>query len=144
MTAQITNPLGAFGQAAAPYMNDVPFKLSGTVSLYDVVEITYTESTAAFACRRAGTGVSATPGKVGVAQEAGISGETIMVRVEGPTPVNIGVGGVVAIGESLILTATAGTADGVVADATTVAGTTYGRFMSDEIGTSDTAMVWVR
>lgn len=140
--AQITNPEGLYGDDPLPHSVDIPVKCSVAVTLGDLVEIFYTEATDVFRVRPAGTAVSATPGKVGVAQEAGAIGDTIMVRIAGPAKVNIGAGAV-AIGESMILTATAGEADGAVADAATITGTTYGRFMSDELGATNKAVVWL-
>jgi hypothetical protein len=140
--AQITNPDGLYGDDALPHAVDIPVKCSVAVAINALVEIAYTEATDVFHVRPAGTGVSATPGKVGVALETGAIGDTIMVRIGGPAKVNIGAGAV-AVGEQIILTATAGEADGAVADAATIVGTTYGRFVSDEIGATNTAMVWL-
>lgn len=79
---------------------------------------------------------------MGVALEDISAGGVGQVCVSGPCIVNTPATGP-SIGEMLIGTTTAGTVDGVAADATTVAGSTHGYFLTDEIGTSNTCWAWI-
>lgn len=80
--------------------------------------------------------------RVGVAPNACASGGLCKVVTRGPVIVNTPATGP-SISELVILTNAAGVADGVAADATTVAGDTHGVFLTDEIGTSNTCWAWI-
>lgn len=137
--AQITNPLGAYGQEAEPHMVDIPLKTTTVVSANDLVELVWDEATEIVTCRRADTDVNATPAKLGVAQEAGPANSTVSVRIGGLARVNIGAGAVAA-GEKVIATANAGEADGAAAAA---GNASNGVFLGDEIGVTNTAPIWL-
>lgn len=81
--------------------------------------------------------------KVGVALEAIASGGTGPVQHHGPCIVQTPATGP-SVSELVILTSTAGVADGLAADATAVVGDTHGVFLTDEIGTSNTCWAWIQ
>lgn len=81
--------------------------------------------------------------KMGVALEDIASGGVGQICVWGPCVVKTPGTGPSA-NEVVIGTTTAGVADGLAADATSVSGDSHGVFLTDEIGTSDTAWVWLR
>lgn len=81
--------------------------------------------------------------KAAVALETSEAADSVIqIAVGGPVLVNIGAGAV-AVAELVIATADAGVADGVAADATTVAGDVHGVFLSDEVGTTNKAWAWI-
>lgn len=88
------------------------------------------------------TDTHATGYPMGVALEDIASGGVGQVCVSGPCIVITPATGP-SIGEMVVGTTTAGTADGVAADATTVGSLTHGFFMTDEIGTSNTCWAWI-
>lgn len=81
--------------------------------------------------------------KMGVALEDIASGGVGQVCVWGPCIVKTPGTGPSA-GELVIGTTTAGVADGLAADATSVTGDSHGVFLTDEIGTTDTTWAWIR
>lgn len=143
----ITDPQGTNG-ATAYYGPDVyPFlnaSASVAIPATSLVAIVWDETTQTRRVALADTDVHDPALKVGVAVEdiaAGLNSGGL-VAVRGPVLVNIGSGSVAA-GERLIMTANAGEADGVAADATTIEGDTHGVFGGDELGTTNTAPVWL-
>lgn len=161
--AQITNPANAFNPVtdyrtwidAAGNLLSYPrrvdvFIAAGTITAKDWVglvapssattplkieQLDVSDAFAAFVC-------------AGVALESGVAGDQIQVVTLGPAICNIGNTGTIAHGDSAIKHATTDGASGVTAvasvDATTVVGTILGIYLGAEIGTSDTAPVWVR
>lgn len=94
-------------------------------------------------CALADTDVHDPAVKVGVALDAAASGDVVAVQHYGPCIVQTPATGP-SISELVILTSTAGVADGLAADATAVVGDTHGVFLTDEIGTSNTCWAWIQ
>lgn len=146
----ITNPEGAYGQTPFPYSERVPFKNvsagNGTILPGDVVVWVWDETTQVLGVNKSDAGTSDPAMIAGVAAERITVGDTGLICVFGYTLVNIGsgTGDAVAAAERAIPHATTdGAADGVAADATTVAGDTFGVFLGDEVGTTNQAPLWV-
>lgn len=108
----------------------------------DLLAIVWDETAQSLKVALADTDVHDPAAKVAVADEAIPAGGAGLCVVQGFARVNIGSGSV-AVSERLIMTANAGEADGVAADATTVEGDTHGKFLGDEIGTTNKAPVWL-
>lgn len=140
-TVQITDPVGLFGQA--PTQPQVIFEIpaGSAVTAKQLVALVMA-SDGVLTCVPATTASHDPAVKVGVALDAGATNDIIRVVVYGVAEVNTPATGP-AISEVLILTATAGEADGAVADATTVAGDIHGVFLTDEIGTGNTCWAFI-
>lgn len=143
----ITDPQGvsadpSYGGVRLPFLNH---SASVAIAEGDLVALVWDETTGTIRAALADTDTHDPAAKVGVAYEAIPAGLNNggLVTVLGFAKVNIGSGSV-AVSERLIMTSTAGQADGVAADATTVEGDTHGMFLGDEIGTTNKAPVWVQ
>lgn len=88
------------------------------------------------------TDTHATGYPMGVALENIPVGGVGQVRVFGPAIVITPATGP-SIGEVVVGTSTAGTADGLAADATSIVGRSHGYFMTDEIGTTNTCWAFI-
>lgn len=88
------------------------------------------------------TDTHATGYPMAVALESIAVGGTGQVRVFGPAIVQTPATGP-SIGEVVIGTTTAGVADGLAADATSIVGRSHGYFMTDEIGTTNTCWAFI-
>lgn len=144
----ITNPTNVFGQtdeAVNLWHVSAPFKNTGAVAIVkgDVVAFSYDETNSILGVLQQDAGVSDPALIAGVAQEGFGVSEVGMVVIAGYAEVNITTGSVAAAERAIPHASTDGAADGVAADATTVAGDTFGVFLGDEIGTTNTAPVWV-
>lgn len=143
--AQITDPEGTngldpfYGYDCETFHNN---SASVAITEGDLLALVWDETTATIKVALADTDTHDPASKVAVAAENIAAGGAGRCITRGFARVNIGSGSV-AVGERLILTATAGQADGVAADATTVEGDTHGRFLGDEIGTTNKAPVWL-
>lgn len=143
----ITDPQGTngttpyYGPETRPFLNH---SASVAIPINSLVALVWDEATQTIRVALADTDVHDPAVKVGVAAEeiaAGLNNGGLVIT-RGFALVNIGSGSV-AVSERLILTANAGEADGVAADATTVEGDTHGVFLGDELGTTNTAPVWI-
>lgn len=139
----IADPQGTNGTGLAFYddSNVQVFEATGTIAEHDLVVIRASDDTT-LKVTAADTDLHSAQSRCGVALEAGIATDFIKVQVHGPAVVNIG-SGTVAVDERVILTATGGIADGVAPVDATVLGSTKGVFLTDELGTSNTAWCWL-
>lgn len=117
------------------------FECGGTVAINDLVALTMATD-GEIKCAAATTATHGAASKVGVATEAGVAGDFIQVITMGPALVNTPATGP-SIGEVLVLTATAGVADGLAPAATDLVGVAHGVFLSDEVGTSNKSWAWI-
>lgn len=146
MANPIGNPKGAavssgtLDQTSTGMRTERHRLLDGTVVAGDALAWTTQTTDDAPTCHAADTSNDDPAVFAGVALQGGISGDVIMAVVEGPALVNIGTE-TVALAERAIFTTNAGAADGVAADATTVAGDSWGVFLGAEIGTTNQAVV---
>lgn len=144
----LSDPLNASGLAAADRqwwsIQQALENGSSSVAITegDLLALVWDETTQTIKVALADTDVHDPAMKVGVAAEAIPASSAGMVTLGGFARVNISTG-TVAVGERLIMTSTAGVADGAAADATTVEGDTHGVFLGDEIGTTNKAPVWL-
>lgn len=137
----IVDPQGTNGTTPTYRRRIDTFECGGTIAANDLVA--FVMATDGELKVDAATTATHDPAvRVGVALEAGVTGDFIQVVTEGPCIVNTPAAGP-SVSELVVLTATAGVADGVAADATTVAGDTHGVFLTDEIGTSNTCWAWI-
>ena len=85
---------------------------------------------------------------MGVAQHAAAAGESVQVCTHGLTLINIGDTASIAIGDAVIKHATTDGAAGKVAvasiDATIITGNVFGNYLAGEIGSTDTAIAYIR
>lgn len=150
MSMQITDPFNTAHVpiTARPHWNIAIPAANGSASVAvavgDLLALVWDEATETIVVALADTDTHDPAMKVAVAAEAIAAGvnNAGLVIIKGFARVNIGTGAVNA-GERLIMTATAGEADGVVADANTIEGDTHGVFLGNEIGTSNKAPVWL-
>lgn len=117
------------------------FEATGTIAANDLVVVRATDDVTV-KVTAADTDLHSAQSKCGVALEAGVAGDLIRVQMHGPAVINIGSGSV-AVDERVIMTGTGGVADGVAPADATVLGTTKGVWLTDEIGTSNTAWAWL-
>lgn len=115
---------------------------SVAITAGDLLALVWDETAQSIKVALADTDVHDPAMKVVVADEDIAAGGAGLCVIGGFARVNIGSGSV-AVGERLIMTTTAGQADGAAADATTVEGDTHGIFLGDEIGTTNKAPVWL-
>lgn len=123
---QITNPLAALGQNGFPgaITQECAAGVGGCVQ-GSLVFLTYSAATTVFTATKTAT-TTPTTSIFGVAEHAANAGQVVRVVVYGPTFV-LGTGATFAAGEAFFRSAaTAGIADRVVPDATTIAGTMAG------------------
>lgn len=121
-SVKIGNPLGAYGQAPTP-MAIVEECICGAGGLTrgDLVTITYSVTTGRLTATRAATAEVLTA-RFGVAEASASAGMIVKVTLYGPTFVNGGVN-TFAVGEAIFRSAaTAGHANRLVPDATTIVG----------------------
>lgn len=146
MALQIKNVVGGPGtnslnNTADRYVIDV--LTDGAVTAGDVVAWT-TQTTDDVPTVHAADTDNDDPALVaGVAVNTASSGQVVTIVRSGPALVNIS-SGTVAAAERAIATTTAGIADGVAADASTVVGDSWGVFLGAEVGTTNQAVVDVR
>lgn len=139
MSGQITNPGGLLGQDASYYAETTYYKAAGTIAKYEVVAFTAPGTVEQLDVSDALPELIA-----GVAQEAGVAGDYILVVTRGHTIVQVAAGDTPALGLPLAI----GVADGDAAvaaasDATTVAGDVIGVCLGAEIGTSATCWAFI-
>lgn len=149
MSMEITDPNGAYGATPAPYSKKAPFKNvspgNGAIAVGEVLAWVWDEATQLLGVNKSDAGTTDPALIAGVAAEAAAVGETGLVCIGGYTLVKIASGDAVAAGDQAIPHATTdGVADGVTADATTISGDSFGVFLGDELGTTDTAPLWIR
>jgi len=119
----------------------LPFVADGAISAKDAVAFTDTDTDTLPPVHAADTDTDNPAAVFGVALNTAAIGDIVMVVVLGPAIVNTT--GAPAIGEVASPGTTAGVVSSGAADANTIVGDVLGKFMGDEIGTSDTAIVWV-
>lgn len=146
--SMITDPSGVYGATPQPFSIKQPFENvstgNGAIAVGDVVVWVWDETSQKLGVNKSDAGTSDPASVAGVAAEAMAVGETGLVCVFGYTLVNIASGDAVAAWDRAIMHATTdGKADGVTADATIIAGDTFGTFLGDEVGTTDKAPLWV-
>lgn len=147
-TQEIANPSGAFGYSDGeqkyPRRID-PFVADGAIAAGDVVTFQWTETGQVLKVKKADVaGSPHDPASVaGVAYEAAADGETVRVVTWGFAIVNIDDATVAASELAHFHSSADGAADSTAADASTVAGDSFGVMLGDEIGTSNTAPIWV-
>jgi len=147
-TKQITNPQGAFGydpsENASLAQTVSYFEAGATVTAGDVVSLEeLTASTDTALVHPSDTGTDDPANVAGVAVNGAATGEIVEVVTHGLAIVNVGTG-TVAFEELATASSTAGEADGVTADGTTVVGDVFGYFLSaDEVPAATQAYVWV-
>lgn len=139
--ATISDPTGTNGGTATSNRYVVDLIASSAIADKDLVAITIDDD-GNLTGAPADTDTHDPAVKCGVATKAAAASEICPVVVYGPAIVNTPATGP-SVSEKMILTSTAGVADGVAADATTVAGDVHGTFLTDEIGTTNTCWVWV-
>lgn len=144
MERVVNYPQSTFGQVSQPQVVDA-FVNSGAASIAagDVCTFSYDTATGVLSVKQADVSADDPALVAGVALDAADQNEVLRVVTHGFAIVNIG-DATVAAGERAAFHATAdGAADSAAADATTVAGDTFGVMLSAEIGTSNTAAVWI-
>lgn len=147
MSRTVSNPQGAFGYTTleqTAHGDDWPVKLAVAVSKGDVLAWTAQATDIAPTVIPAITGTTDPSQVCGVALEAGAVGDTITMRRSGLVLVNIDTGTVAANERAILLAGGTGKADGIVADATTIEGDTFGVFLGAEVGTTNQAVLDVR
>lgn len=138
----IVDPEDTNNSGNPTFLQDVHYIITtAAVAANDLVALTMAAD-GVLRCAPADTDVHDPAVRVGVATAAAASGAAARVVTRGPVIVNTPATGP-SISELVILTNAAGVADGVAADATTVAGDTHGVFLTDEIGTSNTCWAWI-
>lgn len=151
---QIDNPGGAFGYTTldqttgvwyAEYKCSAPGGGQGQPAKGDVVVFDSLAADAVVSVHKADVSADDPALVAGVAMEASsATGDVIKVCRAGPQITNIGAGTVAAAERAVFHATTDGAADGVAADATTVAGDTFGVWLGAEIGSTNTAVLDVR
>lgn len=140
----ISNPGGAYGYTALDQTADRDERTviaASTVSKGDVVCWVTQATDTGPTVRRSTQGTDDPASVAGVALQNATVGKTFKICRDGPCLVNIGTGTVAAWERAVLLTGTPGAADGVVADATTISGDTFGTFLGGEIGTTNQAVL---
>lgn len=146
----ITNPSGAFGQSDEE--SNMPqtveyFQVSGSVDVADgdAVSALWDETNSTLKVEPWDTdasGQSAYSG-FGVALDAGTAGDWIRVVTYGFAMVNIGSGNSATAYQSVLGSTTKGVVTSTSNAATVVVGSSIGKFLGNEDGTSDKAPMWV-
>lgn len=154
MSMLVNNAAGAYGQVGVENNGRIVFpRLTSTaVSAGDVVvldALTDTGTDANVIVTVHIADVAGTPDDpvlvCGVALHDAASGDVVQVCEYGPCLVNVGDGTVAAGERATFHASTDGAADGVAADATTVAGDTFGVYLSaNDVPTTNKAVLFVR
>lgn len=149
MSKQITNPFGAYGTSGIDEngpQTTWPFVANGSINANDVV--TFATPTAddisTLTVKQADVSADDPASVAGVALEGAADGESVLICMWGICLVNIGADTVAADELASFHASTDGAATGSVADATTISGDTFGVFRSAEIGSTNTAILFVR
>lgn len=152
MSMLVNNAAGAYGRVGIENNARVvhPRKLSGTVAKYDVVVFdaltdTGTGADVIVTVDLADVSVDDPALVCGVVQSAGVAGDVVDVVEFGPTIVNCD-DATIVFGDRATLHATVdGKADGATSDATTVAGDTFGLYLSaSDVPGTNQAVLFVR
>lgn len=151
-TKLLGNPNSAFGYTTVDQTSEQdvkPYVLSagpaGVVAVGDVVVFDVLTSNVAVTVHQADVSADDVALVAGIALEAGVTGDLIQVVRSGPTLVNIGNATIAAGDQATFHGSTDGAADGANADATTVAGDTFGVWLSaNDVGGTNKALLDVR
>lgn len=148
MSMVIGNPAGAYGQTGIENNQRTVFGYvtSGAVSEGDVVVAdALTGTDELMSVHSADVSVDDVALVVGVALADAASGDVANVVVFGPAIVNVGDATIAAGDQATFHATTDGAADGANADATTVAGDTFGTYLSaNDVPSTDKAILFVR
>jgi len=147
MVKLISNPAGAYGQTGIENNARVVHERACSTAVSAGAVVTFDELTGTDELLSVHSGLAADdPALVaGVALHDAAAGGVVQVVEFGPAIVNVGANAVTAGQRASRDAATAGIASGVTADATTIAGDTFGVFVSaSDVPETDKAIVFVR
>lgn len=147
MTKLISNPAGAYGETGIDNNGRVIHERVCSTAVLNGDPVTFDVMTGTDELLSVHASLAADDPALfaGVATEDAAAGEVCRVVEFGPAIVNVGANVVTAGMRALIDSVTAGQAAGVTADATTIAGDTFGVFLSaNDVPSTDNAIVFVR